>query len=109
MTEVTGDAVTLILSTIDRIKELLAELERTDREPGGSDQDLIGRLAQAVVEHASAEESPAAGMAAESPAFMVPRRPLRPGEAVLDDLERAFRETPGLKPAPSAEPQPKRT
>src|SRR6202521_1361062 len=40
-TSVTGNAVTLILSTIDRIKEILGELERSQREPEGSDPDLI--------------------------------------------------------------------
>src|SRR5579871_4180616 len=38
---VTGGAVTLILSTIDRIKEILDDLERTEQEPAGKDDDLI--------------------------------------------------------------------
>src|SRR5919199_6317538 len=38
---VTSEAVTLILATLDRIKELLAELERTAAEPAGADGDLI--------------------------------------------------------------------
>src|SRR6478735_1396920 len=38
---ITGEAVTLILTTIDRIKEILAQLEATQAEPEGSDQDLI--------------------------------------------------------------------
>jgi two-component system chemotaxis sensor kinase CheA len=42
---VTGEAVTLILATIDRIKELLAELERNQAESPGTDQDLIAELA----------------------------------------------------------------
>src|SRR5512146_1722354 len=46
---VTGQAVTLILTTIDRIKELLGQLEATEAEPDGSDQDLIGEL-EAMVE-----------------------------------------------------------
>src|SRR4028118_2066626 len=33
---VTSEAVTLILATIDRIKEILRELERTAAEPEGS-------------------------------------------------------------------------
>ena len=41
---VTGEAVTLILATIDRIKEILAELEDTEAEPDGTDQDLIDPL-----------------------------------------------------------------
>src|SRR5580700_2998738 len=46
---VTGQAVTLILTTIDRIKDLLAQLEATEAEPEGTDQDLIGEL-EAMVE-----------------------------------------------------------
>src|SRR6185437_7506378 len=37
----TADAVTLILATIDRIKEILDTIEREQREPDGSDADLI--------------------------------------------------------------------
>src|ERR1043166_9614203 len=36
---VTGDAVTLVLSTIDRITEILADLERNQQEPAGDDRD----------------------------------------------------------------------
>src|ERR1700693_1772929 len=41
---VTAEAVTLILTSIDRIKEILAGLESTEAEPEGSDQDLIVKL-----------------------------------------------------------------
>src|SRR3712207_9243687 len=41
---VTSEAVTLILATLDRIKEMLAELESRAIEPEGPDQDLIGEL-----------------------------------------------------------------
>src|SRR5262245_13221044 len=41
---VTADAVTLILTTIDRTKDILTTLEETQREPDGSDDDLIGAL-----------------------------------------------------------------
>jgi len=40
----TNDAVTLILATIDRIKEILESLERDQREPDGADDDLISEL-----------------------------------------------------------------
>src|SRR5215208_183279 len=39
---VTGEAVTLILSTIDRVKLVLRELEQNEQEPEGSDAALIG-------------------------------------------------------------------
>ena len=42
---VTGEAVSLILASIDRIKEILAGLEATQTEPEGADQDLIVKLA----------------------------------------------------------------
>src|SRR5260221_3586415 len=51
---VTGQAVTLILTTIDRIKPILDELERQQQEPAGPDQDLIGEL-EAMVERGMAE------------------------------------------------------
>src|ERR1700739_3540985 len=51
---VTADAVTLILSTIDRVKLILDELETNQREPDGSDDDLIGRLGHLTQEPASA-------------------------------------------------------
>jgi two-component system chemotaxis sensor kinase CheA len=43
---VTGAAVTLILATVDRIKELLDVLERRQEEPAGLDRDLIAELEQ---------------------------------------------------------------
>ena len=46
---VTAEAVTLILVTIDRIKEIMAQLEANEAEPEGTDQDLIDEL-QAMVE-----------------------------------------------------------
>ena len=41
---VTTEAVTLILTTIDRIKVILDVLEAQQREPTGNDADLIERL-----------------------------------------------------------------
>jgi two-component system chemotaxis sensor kinase CheA len=123
---VKAEAVTLILSSIDRIKEILAGLEATETEPEGTDEDLIEQL-HAMAEgghHAEAEAEPAPVVAAPpvAPAMEVAKdvakgtlveqvleRPLRPGEVSLDDLERAFRETeaeaapkPAPKPAPAA-------
>src|SRR5512140_3209053 len=125
---VTGLAVTLILTTIDRIKDILGQLEATEAEPDGSDQDLIDEL-QAMVERGmeamSASASPIAPASASSPAApagpavsegsLIPQvleRPLRPGEVSLDELERAFRETAievasPPPPAPAAQPAPR--
>ncbi len=47
---VTADAVTIILTTIDRIKTILEEIEALQREPDGNDADLIeilGRISRA--------------------------------------------------------------
>ena len=41
---VTTESVTLVLSTIDRIKTILNEIEAHQREPAGNDADLIARL-----------------------------------------------------------------
>ena len=57
---VKAEAVTLILSSIDRIKEILAGLEATETEPEGTDEDLIEKL-HAMAEggsHAEAEPLP---------------------------------------------------
>lgn len=122
---VTSSAVTLILATLDRIKEILAELERTAAEPEGEDADLIGELERmSTADEAAllAEEvtAPAAEAAPEAPAVTAKPEPepplvvqalereLKPGEVSLDDLERAFLEAPGpdddIAPPPAPEP-----
>jgi len=116
---VKAEAVTLILSSIDRIKEILAGLEATETEPEGTDEDLIEQL-HAMAEggsHAEAAAPAAVPVVAAPPVqpAMTPEvakgtlvdqvleRPLRPGEVSLDDLERAFRETETeVAPAPAA-------
>src|SRR5947209_2164167 len=111
---VTAGAVTLILSSIDRIKEILAGLEATETEPEGTDEDLIeklhemaeGKHAEVAVEAAPVVEAPPVAPAAPAVAQgtlveQVLERQLRPGEVSLDDLERAFRETE-IEVAPAA-------
>ncbi len=98
---VTGAAVTVILSTIDRIKQLLDDLEQNQQEPAGEDRDLIAQLEQMVLNSMALASGPVAVAPKEpdkrevegSLAFQVLERPLRLGEVSLDDLERAFRET----------------
>ena len=70
---VTGQAVTLILTTIDRIKDILGQLEATEAEPDGSDQDLIGEL-EAMVERGMKAMTEQA-----SPAEAAPAVATRPG------------------------------
>jgi two-component system chemotaxis sensor kinase CheA len=106
----TSEAVTLILTTIDRIKQILESLEREQREPDGSDEDLITDLERMVgrLAPATAREEPQYAVGTLAPQVL--ERPLRPGEDSLDDLERAFRETPVDPPAPkSAKPAPGET
>ncbi len=101
----TNDAVTLILSTIDRIKQILESLEREQREPEGGDDDLISDLERMVERLAPAAAPVAPQYAVGTLTPQVLERPLRPGEDSLDDLERAFRETavePTSKAAKSA-------
>src|SRR3954468_20484409 len=125
---VTAEAVSLILGSIDRIKELLSGLEATEAEPEGDDQDLIVKLQEMVERGMAAMSASAAPIAAAPPGPATPvtpapgamlaqslERPLRPGEVSLDELERAFRETateaappPAAKqaaPAPASAPR----
>ncbi|TYC52074.1 response regulator [Rhodobacterales bacterium] len=102
---VTQEAVSLILTSIDQIKDILGELEAAEgEEPQGDDSELISQLeamsakadaamagggADAEAEEVAAEaEAPAAEEADQAL-----ERPLRPGEVSLDELERAFQET----------------
>lgn len=82
---VTGQAVTVILSSIDRIKEILAGLEATEAEPEGNDRDLIDKLEEMVKQgmeamSGAAQPLPAAEAAApvaEAPP-LVPEAPAAP-------------------------------
>src|SRR5271165_4485141 len=122
---VRAEAVTVILSSIDRIKEILGGLEAIEAEPEGNDRDLIDQLEAMVVQGMAAMSAGAAAPApveAAAPAAPEPapaaaaanvtegsllaqtlERPLRPGEVSLDELERAFRGTAvEAEPAPAA-------
>lgn len=105
---VTADAVTFVLQSIDRIKEILVGLESTGTEPEGDDSAIINAL------HAAAEgKSPAASAAPKAAEPQHPVGPngekwdpdlqrfLRPGEVSLADLEAAFKSaTPDVAVAP---------
>ncbi|MEQ9642724.1 MAG: chemotaxis protein CheW [Alphaproteobacteria bacterium] len=108
-------AVTLILASLDRIKDLLAALEQTEAEPAGDDNELIDKL-----------DAMAAGELVEAPVAAVPDEPedfdatlgrsLKPGEVSLEELERVFQETsagddeePAATPAPVAAAEPEAT
>ncbi len=55
---VTAEAVTLILSTIDRIKTILDELEAKQQEPAGNDAELIEQLARMARQDTAASQPP---------------------------------------------------
>jgi len=88
-----SEAVTLILTTIDRIKAILESLEREQREPEGGDSDLISDLEHMVERVGSGGEQAEPQHTVGTLIPQVLERPLRPDEDSLDDLERAFRQT----------------
>ena len=121
---VTGESVSVILLSLDRIKEIMGELEANEAEPDGSDEDLIDQLdrlagvgkyagkatavdvakPEAEVEKDPEPAAPEAKAEPEAPAqqddkpvevYQVLERELKEGEVSLDDLERAFREADG--------------
>ncbi|MDA9405738.1 hybrid sensor histidine kinase/response regulator [Bradyrhizobium sp. CCBAU 45384] len=75
---VTGQAVTVILSSIDRIKEILAGLEATEAEPEGNDRDLIDKLEAMVEQGMAAMSGSAQPMPAGSSAPVADAPPLVP-------------------------------
>jgi two-component system, chemotaxis family, sensor kinase CheA len=79
----TNEAVTLILATIDRIKQILDSLDREQREPDGADDDLISELQQM----AKRVGAPAAPPPIEAPASPMPERSPRPAENTAHDEE----------------------
>jgi two-component system, chemotaxis family, sensor kinase CheA len=97
---VTVEGVSVILASIDRIKEILAGLERDGAEPLGSDADLIGRLQML----ASGDPSPMAASGFAPFADAEGPQQNGPLQATLDELERAWRAAPGPDPvAPAKE------
>ena len=121
----TPHEVSLILESLDRIRDILGELEATEAEPEGNDTDLIERLnaaaegqggasaeaaeaapaeasAPAVAEAADAEPAePQPEPEAEAPAEEAPAAPEEPVEPV-EAVEEAAVEAP----APVAESEP---
>ncbi len=110
---VTQEAVSLILGSLDRVKEILNELESNETEPDGNDDDLISKLdilagiGEGVSGGGGAESAPPADVqdeSAEAPVLdnegtgdqiNIVQRELKAGEVTLDDLEKAFQEAEG--------------
>jgi two-component system chemotaxis sensor kinase CheA len=92
--EVTPDAVTLILESLDRIKEILGGLAETEAEPEGDDGELIGRLDA----FANGEKAPS--VVEPEPVVEAAPEPEEEtssggGEVTLDELEAAFQNAKG--------------
>jgi two-component system chemotaxis sensor kinase CheA len=96
---VTVESVSVILSSLDRIKLILSELEKTGAEPMGSDDDLVERLEQLALAQPGANLKPA-----EFSFVGELGRPLQLGEVSLDELERAWLTAPGPDGLVVAEP-----
>jgi len=87
-------AVTAILETIDRVKDILAELSDKGQEPPGNDETLIGEL-HALAEQAKAQlakaKPPSAEVADPVAAYLA-----RHGSTATDsELDLVFQSAPG--------------
>jgi two-component system chemotaxis sensor kinase CheA len=89
---VTVDGVSVILASIDRIKQILTGLEHEGVEPRGSDADLIERLEVLALDGAAAmPQVHYQGLASKESDVPGPS----PVQATLEELERAWRAAPG--------------
>ncbi len=77
---VTAEAVTLILSTIDRIKSILEAIEKSEQEPEGGDGDLIDRLGRMARGEAAAPPPAAGPVELNKPETPEPSEPAEPAE-----------------------------
>jgi two-component system chemotaxis sensor kinase CheA len=87
---VTPDAVSLVLESLDRIKELLAALEATEHEPEGDDSDLIARLNAFAEGGTASPASPAVVIAAAAPSPSKEAAPKEEAALDSDALQAAF-------------------
>ena len=93
---VSPDSVTLILESLDRIKDILAQIEQTETEPAGDDGDLIERL-----------EKTAAGELTTAPAKAPAPAPTAPQTEAAESVEAPAPTAPAAQQAPDkAAPQP---
>ncbi len=107
---VTEEAVSVILEALDRIKEIMGDLESSGEEPDGSDKDLIDTLARLTDgEEASADAEPEAEPEPE-PAAEAQAEPedeaddsSDSGEVSLDELDAAFAAAESDYDTPSSE------
>jgi two-component system, chemotaxis family, sensor kinase CheA len=93
---VTAEAVTLILSTIDRIKSILDAIEKSEREPDGGDGDLIDLLGRMARQEAAAppQVAPLPPPAPAPVELKKPDQPEPPEKAAKQDKPAAAAERP---------------
>src|SRR2546429_5326005 len=103
---VTAEAVSLILSSIDRIKEILAGLEATETEPEGSDEDLIVKLHDMVERgmHAMSASATPIASASAAPAPLVAAAPIASASTAPASLVAAAPEPAPVVAAPAIQP-----
>lgn len=89
--DVTPLAISLILESLDRIKDLMSHLASAGAEPEGSDAELIGRL-NAFVAGDLTDESAAAAAAPVEAAVEVPTEEAGKGDALPEDAAKLARE-----------------
>jgi two-component system chemotaxis sensor kinase CheA len=82
---VTAEAVTLILSTIDRIKSILDAIEKSEQEPDGGDGDLIDPLGRMARQEAAAPPQVAPPPAPAPVELKKPDQPEPPEKADKQD------------------------
>ncbi len=90
-------AVTAVLETIDRVKEILAELGEKGQEPEGNDETLIAEL-RALADTAKQElarSQPPVDAATDPVAAYMARHGVVPPESAEDGLDLVFRSAPG--------------
>jgi two-component system chemotaxis sensor kinase CheA len=97
----TQETITIVLEALDRIKDILGELEANETEPAGDDSELIGRLNAA----AEGGAAPAAAAPAEAPAEVPAEAPAaEPAPAEAADPAPAV--APEVAPDVAVEPAP---
>ncbi|KPF62536.1 ATPase [Bosea sp. AAP35] len=95
---VSAIAVTAVLETIDRVKDILTELSEKGEEPLGNDENLIRELAS-LAEHAKSElgqKQPRLVDGADPVAAYLARHTAQSVQAPIEDgLDLVFRSAPG--------------
>jgi two-component system, chemotaxis family, sensor kinase CheA len=103
---VTVEGVSVILASLDRIKDILAGLARHGTEPPGSDDDLIDVFQDLAERSALTQTSEPVQRPEQERAARVDWSGASPLHATLEELERAWQEAPGPdQPEPVVEPK----